>query len=108
MTKIDNSWILPYRGPMATDSDKPTSMHVSLPAAMKRFVDERVTSGGFGSVSDYVRALVRADMKVQAREALERRLLEALETPSGEMKAEHWQELREEVVRRHAKKRDAS
>ena len=39
----------------------PTTMNISLPDAMKAFVEEQVQSGGFGTVSEYVRDLVRRD-----------------------------------------------
>jgi antitoxin ParD1/3/4 len=38
-----------------------TTMNISLPGAMKDFVDEQVTGGGYGSSSEYVRALIRKD-----------------------------------------------
>lgn len=37
----------------------PTTMNISLPEPLKRFVDEQVRDGGFSSTSDYVRALIR-------------------------------------------------
>ncbi len=60
----------------------PTTMNISLPEAMKTFVDEQVKSGGFGTVSEYVRDLVRRDQKERAQAKLETLLLEGLE--SGE------------------------
>lgn len=38
-----------------------TTMNVSLPDDLKIFVDERVTHGGYGSTSEYVRDLIRRD-----------------------------------------------
>jgi antitoxin ParD1/3/4 len=38
-----------------------TTMNISLPGAMKDFVDEQVVDGGYGSSSEYVRALIRKD-----------------------------------------------
>ena len=37
------------------------TMNVSLPDAMKDWVDERVQSGQYGNASEYVRALIRMD-----------------------------------------------
>ena len=44
-------------------------MNIDLPEAMKAFVQERVAAGGYGSVSDYVRDLIRADHGAAARGA---------------------------------------
>ena len=38
-----------------------TTMNVSLPASLKSFVDEQVTGRGYGTCSEYVRALIRQD-----------------------------------------------
>jgi antitoxin ParD1/3/4 len=49
---------------------------------MKRFVEDQVTAGAYSSASEYVRELVRADQKRQAKEQLEQVLLSAIN--SGE------------------------
>lgn len=38
-----------------------TSIHVTLPTALKEHIEKRVREGEFTSPSDYVRALVRAE-----------------------------------------------
>ena len=55
-------------------------MNISLPDVMKAFVEEQVNSGGFGSVSEYVRELVRRDQKERAEIRLETLLLEGIES----------------------------
>ena len=47
-------------------------MNVSLPDALKAFVDEQVESGGYSTSSEYVRELIRKD---QERQRLRRLLL---------------------------------
>lgn len=48
-----------------------TTMNISLPDGLKAFVDERVQSEGFGTSSEYVRALIRRDKdRTQLREQL--------------------------------------
>ena len=59
-----------------------TSMNVSLPEILKEYVQERVAEGIYSTPSDYVRALIRADMKRRGREQLEALLLEGI--ASGE------------------------
>jgi len=49
-----------------------TTMNISLPDALKSFVDEQVSGRGYGTSSEYVRDLIRKD---QERQRL-RRLLE--------------------------------
>ena len=82
------------------DDTKHASIHVSVPPLLKEFVDGRVASGGFGSTSDYVRSLIRADQKEHARDQLEARLLRALDSPSEEMTPGDWADIRREVAER--------
>ena len=58
------------------------TMNISLPDPMKQFVEDQVTAGAYSSASEYVRELVRADQKRQAKEQLEQVLLSAIN--SGE------------------------
>ena len=57
-----------------------TTMNVSLPASLKSFVDEQVTGRGYGTCSEYVRALIRQD---QNRQHLRRLLLEGAESAAS-------------------------
>jgi antitoxin ParD1/3/4 len=45
---------------------------------MKQFVEDQVTAGAYSSASEYMRELVRADQKRQAKEQLEQVLLSAI------------------------------
>lgn len=40
-----------------------STMNVSLPDAMKSFVDEQVVERGYGTSSEYVRELIRKDQQ---------------------------------------------
>ncbi|MDE2372162.1 MAG: type II toxin-antitoxin system ParD family antitoxin [Burkholderiales bacterium] len=40
-----------------------STMNISLPDALKSFVDEQVHSRGFGTSSEYVRELIRKDQE---------------------------------------------
>ena len=46
-----------------------TSIHVTLPKALKEHIEKRVAEGDFTSPSDYVRALVRAERAYQEKRA---------------------------------------
>jgi len=47
-----------------------STMNVSLPESMKDFVDEQVTTRGYGTSSEYVRDLIRRDQDRQQLRAL--------------------------------------
>jgi antitoxin ParD1/3/4 len=71
-----------------------TNMNVSLPESLKTYVEEQVNDGGYGTVSEYLRELIREDKKRKAQERLETLLLEGLE--SGDpipVTPEFWKEL---------------
>lgn len=77
------------------------TMNIALPEAMKQFVQAQVERGGYSSVSEYVRDLIRTDQKEKAREALEAEILRGLDSgTSTPMSPGDWSEIRAEVVRR--------
>ena len=57
-----------------------STMNVSLPDELRSFVDDRVDDGGYGSTSEYVRALIRRDRDRQHLRAL---LVEGAGSPPG-------------------------
>ena len=56
-----------------------STMNISLPNALKSFVDEQVTKRGYATSSEYVRELIRAD---QDRERLRKLLLDGAASKS--------------------------
>ena len=77
------------------------TMNISLPDPMKQYVEERVTAGDYSSASEYMRELVRADQKRNAKEQLELTLLESLaEGEAKEVTPEFWASLRSELSKR--------
>lgn len=71
------------------------TMNISLPDALKDFVEEQVNSGKYSSVSEYMRELVRADQKSREREKIELKLLEGLNSGDAvEVTPEMWESLR--------------
>jgi antitoxin ParD1/3/4 len=77
------------------------TMNISLPDAMKHFIEGQVEAGGYSSASEYVRALVRDEQHRQAKARLETLLLEALDSgdPTAMTKAD-WDAIREEGLAR--------
>lgn len=57
-----------------------TSLNISLPDPMKKFIETEVKRGGYSTPSEYVRALVRAEQKRKAEDRLEALLLEGIES----------------------------
>jgi antitoxin ParD1/3/4 len=80
-----------------------STMNISLPDALKDFVDDRVRKDGYSTSSEYVRELIRAD---QVRQA-ERQLLALLRAgvQSGEpipVTKAYWARKRRALSRRRA------
>ncbi len=80
-----------------------TTMNVSLPDTMKSFVEERLVNDGYGTVSEYIRELIRADQKRREEEKLETLLLQRLQ---GDTEFEfEISDVREELAKRLNKKK---
>lgn len=61
-------------------------MSISLPPSLRSEVEQLIKNGGYGSASEYIRELVRDDLKRRAQEEIESRLLRALDSgPSREL-----------------------
>lgn len=70
-----------------------STMNISLPEPLKKFVDERVSKSGYGTSSEYVRELIRRD---QDRLRLREMLLAGGASPaSGEANSQYFSGLRE-------------
>lgn len=54
------------------------TINFSLPEVLKQFVDVRVSTGGYGSASEYLRELIRRDQEEQRRSRERKEHLEAL------------------------------
>jgi antitoxin ParD1/3/4 len=80
-------------------------MNVSLPPAMREWIEQLVAREGYGSASEYIRELVRRDQKSRARETVDARLLEALDSgPSAELTSADWAKLRKDLHARLARR----
>ena len=80
------------------------TMNIALPESMKRFVQERVTAGGYSSVSEYVRELIRADQRREIEERIDALLLEGMDSgQSIPVTEEYWDEKKRKLTERLAK-----
>jgi antitoxin ParD1/3/4 len=81
------------------------SINISLPDTMRAYIEEQVAQGGYSSVSEYFRELVRQDQKQRAKERLEKMLLEALNSGDAtEMTATDWEDIRQTIRERMNKR----
>jgi antitoxin ParD1/3/4 len=72
-----------------------STMNVSLPDAMKSFIDEQVAERGYGTSSEYVRDLIRKDQqRLQLRGLL---LQGGRSAPAAEADKAYFDGLREKV-----------
>jgi antitoxin ParD1/3/4 len=56
-----------------------STMNISLPDSLKSFIDEQVAGRGYGTSSEYVRELIRAD---RDRQQLRKLLLDGAASPA--------------------------
>jgi len=61
-----------------------TSLNISLPEALKEYVEGQVASGDWGTPSEYIRELIRRD-KERRLSDLERDLIAAVRGPKIEL-----------------------
>ncbi len=80
------------------------TMNIALPQAMKHFVQDRVSEGGYSSVSEYVRDLIRTDQRRKAEERIDALLLEGLDSgPPIPVTPEYWEEKKRRLTERLGK-----
>ena len=79
-----------------------TSFNISLPKALKEYVESQVAGGTYTTPSEYIRELIRDDQKRRAQERLEAALLEGLNSgPAAEIDKDYWAHKRTELRERH-------
>lgn len=72
-----------------------STMNISLPDALKAFVDEQVSQRGYGTSSEYVRELIRKDQdRLQLRALL---LAGAASNPTAPVDTSYFDGLRDRV-----------
>jgi antitoxin ParD1/3/4 len=79
-----------------------STMNISLPVNLKEFVDEQVNRRGYGTISEYVRELIRRD---QERLELREMLVEGARSPLGApVGPGYFDELRKRLGKRRSAK----
>lgn len=80
------------------------TMNIAIPETLRAYVRRQVKQRGYSSVSEYLRTLIRADLKQESLAHFETDILKGLESgPATLMTHNDWQEIRKEVKRRSAK-----
>jgi antitoxin ParD1/3/4 len=83
------------------------TVNIALPEGMKAFVQERVSEGGYSSVSEYFRDLIRADQKRRREERIDALLLEGLKSGEPvEVTPEFWEAKKRRFVERASKAKE--
>ena len=75
-----------------------STMNVSLPDTLKSFVEQQVSSRGYGTSSEYVRELIRRD---QDRQRLRDMLLDGAVSAPASSAGTAWLDRLRERARRH-------
>ena len=75
-----------------------STMNISLPDALKAFVDEQVSQRGYGTSSEYIRELIRKD---QDRQRLRSLLMEGGASPAAAPADRGYFDALRDRVRRH-------
>lgn len=71
------------------------TMNISLPDALRSFVEEQVAEGGYGSTSEYVRELIRRELdRTRVRDLL---LEGARSAPAVTADEQYFEALRERI-----------
>jgi antitoxin ParD1/3/4 len=78
-----------------------TNLNISLPKAMREFVEAQVADGEYNNVSAYVRELIRQEQQRQSQQELEAALIEGLESGRPiKVTKEFWSEKRSRLVKK--------
>jgi len=78
-----------------------STLHISLSAPLKKWVEEQVEEKGFSTVSEFMRDLLRQQQaRENARASVDKQLLEGLNSgPSTRMTRKDWQRIRAEGMK---------
>jgi antitoxin ParD1/3/4 len=84
-----------------------TTMNVSLPATMRKFIQQRMRQEGYANASEYMRFLVREE-QTRLESRLRGLVKEGMESGEPiEMTPRRWAEFRASLVERPARKKSA-
>lgn len=84
------------------------TMNISLPDDMKAFIEAEAARKGFGTVSEYMRAVIReTQARAAQRSQVDALLLEGLDSgPASPFTAEDWDSIHRTLAERHAARQE--
>jgi antitoxin ParD1/3/4 len=71
-------------------------MNISLPPALRDWVNDQVETRGFGTASEFLRDLLRREKERSLRHKIDSVLLQAVETPVSPMTDQDWADIETE------------
>lgn len=81
------------------------TMNISLPDALKQFVDEEIAEGSFASASDYMRDLIRQRQRQKYEDKLRQALYDGLNSGPAIIQDEQFFDRIREEIRQRAEQR---
>lgn len=77
-----------------------TTVTISLPESLKMFIDEQLSTKGYGNVSEYFRSLLRDAQEREEEARIEALLVEGLVSGGGDipLTREFWKDLKAEAT----------
>jgi antitoxin ParD1/3/4 len=79
-----------------------TRMEISLPKSLHAFIEEQIASSRYGTISEYLQALVQRELTLKAEQRLEALLIEGLESGRASVMTDaDWDEMRQKYDERH-------
>jgi len=82
-----------------------TTMNISLPGALKEFIDTQVEMRGYSTSSEYVRELIRLDQTRQGEQRLSALMAEGLESGAARLAdKKYWNGKRTALRKKHSPK----
>jgi antitoxin ParD1/3/4 len=84
------------------------TMNISLPPALRRWIEEQVKRRGFGTASEYIRQVLRGEQEREVRRRIDAALLEGLASgPATPMTPADWSDIRREGRKRVTRRKKA-
>lgn len=83
-----------------------STINVSLPLRLRKYVQQQVRRGGYGTTSEFFRELLRDHRNGHAHPQLERLLLEGIDSgPARPMRTKDWDDIRERVLKHSGRRK---
>ena len=84
-----------------------STIDITLPDALKRYLDEQVTRRGYQNASEYLESLLEADRLRELREELELTLAKRVDGPFSPLTPQDFEDIRKEGRRILAERKRA-